>query len=510
MSCQRPPPHAAVCLGGLYVKVVLISTYELGHQPFGLASPAAWLRRLGVEVTCLDLSRQPLQEGAVRAADVVAFYVPMHTATRLAIRLIEPVQGLNPRAHLCFYGLYAPVNEAYLRELGVEWIFGGEFEAALAETISRLADKPNKQADGNGSRATVPAAEPRNPRISLERLTFIPPDRSQLPPLREYAHLLMPDGGFKVAGYTEASRGCKHLCRHCPIVPVYNGVFRIVQREVVLEDIRQQVDAGAEHITFGDPDFFNGPAHALAIVEAMHREFPQLSYDVTIKIEHLLRHAESLRKLRDTGCLFVTSAVESIDDFILERLAKGHTRADFLAAVGLFRELGLILQPTFVPFTPWTSLSGYRDLLALLADQDLIENVAPVQLGIRLLIPAGSRLLELDDLRKAIGNFDSSGLVYPWKHADARLDILSERVQELANAGDRQKRSRTNTFTRIWRAANELAGENVISDDPVPKSSMRKIPHFTEPWYCCAEPTQDQFVSITSDARPQTQSDTFF
>src|SRR5207245_10878547 len=87
------------------MKVVLISTYELGHQPFGLASPAAWLRRAGAEVTCLDLSRQPLQEDAVRAADVVSFYVPMHTATRLAIRLIEPVRRLNPHAHLCFYGL---------------------------------------------------------------------------------------------------------------------------------------------------------------------------------------------------------------------------------------------------------------------------------------------------------------------------------------------------------------------------------------------------------------------
>lgn len=490
------------------MKVLLISTYELGHQPFGLASPAAWLRRFGAEVTCLDLSRQALQEQAVRAADVVAFYVPMHTATRLAIRLIEPVRRLNPRAHLCFYGLYAPVNEAYLRELGVETILGGEFEAALTDLITRLA---HKESNGNGSRATaVPAAEPRNPPIFLERLAFIAPDRSQLPPLRQYAHLLMPDGSFKVAGYTEASRGCKHLCRHCPIVPVYNGIFRIVQRDVVLDDIRQQVDAGAEHVTFGDPDFFNGPAHALAIVEAVHREFPQLSYDVTIKIEHLLRHAESLPKLRDTGCLFVTSAVESIDDAILERLAKGHTREDFLAAVALFREFGLILQPTFVPFTPWTSLSGYRDLLALVGDQDLIENVAPIQLGIRLLIPAGSRLLELDDLRNAVGDFDSSGLVYPWIHADARMDILSERVQELANAGDRLKLSRTDTFIRIWRAANELAGENAAPGAAVPKASLRKIPHFSEPWYCCAEPTQDQFVSIAAGARPQTQSDSFF
>ncbi len=490
------------------MKVVLISTYELGHQPFGLASPAALLRRLGAEVTCLDLSRQALQEEAVRAADVVAFYVPMHTATRLAIRLIEPVRRLNPRAHLCFYGLYAPVNEAYLRDLGVETILGGEFEAALTAVIARLA---SNESDGNGSHpAKASAGAPPNPPIFLERLTFIPPDRSQLPPLRQYAHLLMPGGGFKVAGYTEASRGCKHLCRHCPIVPVYNGIFRIVQRDVVLADIRQQVDAGAEHITFGDPDFFNGPAHALAIVDALHREFPRLSYDVTIKIEHLLHHAESVRALRDTGCLFVTSAVESVDDAILARLAKGHTRADFLAVVARFRELGLILQPTFVPFTPWTSLSGYRGLLALLAEHDLMENVAPIQLGIRLLIPAGSRLLELDDLRKALGKFDSSGLVYPWKHADARMDPLAERVQELANAADRLKLSRTDTFMRIWRAANELAGEKASARDAMPKSSLRKIPHFTEPWYCCAEPTQDQFISLTSAVPPQTQSDSFF
>ena len=489
------------------MKVVLISTYELGHQPFGLASPAAWLRRGGAEVTCLDLSRQPLVENAVRAADVVAFYVPMHTATRLAIRLIEPVRLLNPHTHLCFYGLYAPVNEAYLRDLGVQTIVGGEFEAVLADLVTQLA---HERGNGNGSRASAPVTVLRNPSIALERLPFIPPDRSHLPPLREYAHLLLPKGGFKVAGYTEASRGCKHLCRHCPIVPVYNGVFRIVQKEIVLGDIRQQVDAGAEHITFGDPDFFNGPAHALAIVEYMHREFPQLTYDATIKIEHLLQHAESLPRLLDTGCLFVTSAVESVDDAVLARLAKGHKRADFLKVVGLFRELGLILQPTFVPFTPWTSLSGYRELLNLIADQDFIENVAPIQLGIRLLIPAGSRLLELDEIRNTINNFEASGLVYPWKHADARMDILSERIQELANGGDRLKRSRVDTFTLIWRAAAELAGENVGLDPATPKTSTNGIPHFTEPWYCCAEPTQDQFVSIMSDIRPQTQSDTFF
>ena len=111
----------------------------------------------------------------------------------------------------------------------------------------------------------------------------------------------------------------------------------MVQPDVVLADIRQQVAAGAEHITFGDPDFFNGPTHAMRIVEALHREWPAVTYDATIKIEHLLKHRDLLPRLRETGCLFVTSAVESVDDAVLAKLDKGHTRADFIEVVREFR-----------------------------------------------------------------------------------------------------------------------------------------------------------------------------
>src|SRR5690348_11818709 len=314
------------------VNVVLISTYEIGRQPFGLASPAAWLRESGANVTCVDVSRQPLPDAAVRAAALIAFYVPMHTATRLAVALLPAVRELNPRAQICFYGLYAPVNEEYLRGLGVDYIFGGEFEEQLTVLATSLASGNGRldasragsfsshASDAHSNSDVV--AEVRPGSVSLARQKFRVPDRVGLPPLAKYARLLMPGGESRVTGYTEASRGCKHLCRHCPIVPVYNGVFRIVDREVVLEDIRRQVAAGAEHITFGDPDFFNGIGHAIPLVEALHREFPRLTYDVTIKVEHLLKHRDYLPKLRDTGCLFVTSAVESVDDAVLEKLAK--------------------------------------------------------------------------------------------------------------------------------------------------------------------------------------------
>src|SRR5260370_1106261 len=351
------------------VNIVLISTYELGRQPFGLASPAAWLRKRGHRVVCLDLTRQSLDESAIRAAALIALYLPMHTATRLAAQLSPGLRERNPHAHLCCYGLYAPMNADYLRSLGVSTILGGEFEDALVHLAERLASLEHA--------IWGPQLEPM---VSMARLSFQVPDRVGMPSLEKYAHLIIPGAGYRIVGSTEASRGCKHLCRHCPIVPVYKGVFRIVGREVVLEDIRRQVAAGAQHISFGDPDFFN-----------------------------CIRHT--------------------------------------------------------------------------------------IQLGIRLLIPEGSRLLELEEVRRIVETYDAQSLVYPWKHVDPRLDRLSETVQALAAEGDRKKESRSAVFQRIWRAAHDAAGlESPRIQRPYLPGAA--VPFLSEPWYCCAEPTRDQLVSI--------------
>jgi len=467
----------------MVVNIVLISTYELGRQPFGLASPAAWLRKRGHRVVALDLARQSLDKAAIGDAELIAIYLPMHTATRLAAQLIPQLRKQNPRAHLCCYGLYAPMNVDYLRALGVSTILGGEFEEGLIDLAERLA------ADGN----SIPQSS--ESLISMARLQFEVPDRSGMPAMENYAHLIVPGYGYRIVGSTEASRGCKHLCRHCPIVPVYKGVFRIVSRDVVLEDVRRQVAAGAQHITFGDPDFFNGIRHAMELAEAFHREFPAVTYDVTIKIEHLLKYEKHLPALRDTGCLFVISAVESVDDAVLGFLDKGHTREDFLRVIKTFNELGMTLHPTFVPFTPWTTVDGYLDLLRVIEQQGVIENVAPIQLGIRLLIPEGSRMLELEEVRRLVGLFDPQSLAYPWKNADERVDALSETVQEIAAAAERQKESRPATFERIWRAAHAAAGLPAPKISPHVRSRAG-VPFLSEPWYCCAEPTRDQLVSI--------------
>jgi radical SAM superfamily enzyme YgiQ (UPF0313 family) len=443
------------------VRALLVSTYEMGRQPFGLASPAAWLRRAGLEVDCVDVSREQVRDEAFASAGLIAFHLPMHTATRLAAPLIARARRVNPAARICAYGLYAPLNAAWLRSAGVDDVLGGEFEEDLADIATgRLSGRQ-------------PVAS------TLPRIHFLTPDRTGLLPLPRYASLQV-GVERRVAGYTEASRGCRHLCRHCPIVPVYEGQFRIVQPDVVLADIAAQAAAGAQHITFGDPDFFNGPTHAVRIVDALHAAHPDLTYDVTIKVEHLLRHRALLPRLRDTGCLFVTSAVESLDDRVLAILDKGHTRTDFLAAVSACAEAGLTLVPTFVAFHPWLTLEGYCDLLDTIAALDLIGHVAPIQLAIRLLVPEGSRLLEITEMREHVQSFDARTLTYRWTHPDPPVDRLQAEVSAIV--GRRLSIDRAEVFEAIWRLAHERAG--LPSPDTRPARSRATVPYMNEPWYC--------------------------
>ena len=453
------------------MNVLLISTYELGRQPFGVASPAAVLERAGHQVTCLDLSVQRLDRALVTRAALIAFYLPMHTATRIALAAIERVREWNPEAHLCAYGLYAPISGDLLRQRGVRTILGGEFEPGLEALAAHLTESP-----------AAPA--PDGPEISLERQQFVVPQRGGLPPLSAYAHMVATDGSRRTVGYTESSRGCKHTCRHCPVVPVYGGRFCVVQPDVVLADIDQQVAMGAEHITFGDPDFFNGPTHAATIVTRLHADHPELTYDVTIKVEHLLRHADVLPTLRDTGCAFVTSAVEAVDDAILAKLAKGHTAAGFERVVELFRDIGLALQPTFVAFTPWITLQGYDELLSTIARLDLVDSVPSIQLAIRLLIPAGSLLLELEEIRTIAPELDPVTLGHPWRHADPRVDALQRDIQTLVEeAGENADRSAV--FSQAWQRLQSALDRSDALIPPFPPGRPRTaIPYLSEPWYC--------------------------
>jgi len=457
--------------------ILLIACYELGHQPLGVASPLGFLERQGYAPVALDIAVQSFDAERAARARFIGISVPMHTALRLGVRVAERIREVNTTCHICFYGLYASLNAEYLLAHVADSVIGGECETSLVALVEALAAGRSGEVEGVSRRGQ--AASP-----TLRRLNFAVPSRSGLPSLERYARLER-DGGRELVGYVEASRGCKHYCLHCPIPPVYGGRFFVVPEEIVLEDIRGLVRSGAAHITFGDPDFLNGPAHALRVARAMHHEFPELTFDFTAKVEHILKHRSRFPELGRLGCVFMVSAVESLSDTVLGHLEKGHTRADVLDALQIVRGAGIAFRPTWVAFTPWTTLEDYLDILEFVEAHGLVDHVDPVQYTIRLLIPPGSVLLNRPAIQPFLGPLDQASFTYRWTHPDPRMDRLQATLTTMLQEATRTNEDPATTFERVRDLAYAACGRRAAARSSlVLRPGRSRPPRLTEPWFC--------------------------
>jgi radical SAM superfamily enzyme YgiQ (UPF0313 family) len=455
--------------------ILLVACYELGHQPLAVAWAAAFLRAQGYAPAVMDVSVEPFDPEKAARARLVAVSVPMHTALRVGTAVIERVRAANPGCHIAAYGLYAHLNADYLLTHGVDSVIGGEAEGPLVALAEALETGTREPVPGVGT-----AGRPAAP--SLTRLSFPVPGRAELPSLKQYARLERA-GRHELVGYVEASRGCKHLCRHCPIPPVYGGRFFVVSPAVVLADVRQCVEAGATHVTIGDPDFLNGPRHALTVARALHAEFPGVSFDFTAKVEHLLRHRAMLPELRLLGCAFVVSAVESLSGTVLHHLDKGHTRSNVVDLVRLMREIGIPLRPTWVAFTPWTTLEDYRAMLDFVDAEGLVDSVDPIQYSLRLLVPPGSLLVDHPEMRPHLGPLIERAFSYAWTHPDPRMDALQAAVARIVEAAAEAHADDSLTFDQVRKVAGAgSAMRHQPGDRPVP--DRPRPPRLTEPWFC--------------------------
>ena len=509
--------------------ILLISCYELGHQPLGIAQPLGFLKQAGYAPLSLDLSIETLENIRVSPLQFIGISVPMHTALRLGFQVAKTLRRLKPTVHICFFGLYASLNAPYLLEEVADSVIGGEFEIPLLTLLERCDQQKNKELDVDFGSATPPGHHSwakgipgvstlndivpplikrhggehkhQNPAQNVRTL-FVVPSRTGLPSLDQYAKLDY-QGSQHLVGTVEASRGCLHTCRHCPIVPVYNGRFLVIPEHVVFEDIQQQVHLGAAHITFGDADFLNGPRHSLNIIRRMHKEFPHLTFDFTTKIEHIIKHRDHFQEFAELGCLFVISAVESFSNTVLFHLEKGHTREDIFTALHILKETGITLRPSLVAFTPWTSLEDYIDMFNLVEEHDLVEAIDPVQFTVRLLVPPGSALLTPPSahphpIQHFIRHLDPSKFQYIWEHPDERMDVLFEKVAEVVEEDAKAGMAAEQTLVRLSALAHQAAGipHQLKFSGKRHRVKGTKPPRLTEPWFCCAEPTKQQFEPL--------------
>lgn len=439
--------------------------------------PMGFLSRAGYIASAMDVSVEGFDPNRAARARFVGISVPMHTALRLGLRVAQEVRRVNPACHICFYGLYASLNADYLLETVADSVIGGEFEEAMLALIRSLDGDETITIEGVSTKAGMSPP-------TLSRLNFPVPDRSRLPRLERYAQLVFKNEE-RLTGYVEASRGCLHRCTHCPIPPVYDGRFFVIPKETVAAEIRSLVQDGARHITFGDPDFLNGPSHALRIARALHEEFPDVTFDFTAKVEHILKHRDIFLELARLGCIFVVSAVESLSDHVLAHLEKGHTCTDVYEALKILSAAGIAMRPTFVSFTPWTTIDDYIDVLDFVETEALIDHVDTVQYAIRLLVPPGSELLARADTARWLGRLNQDSFTYEWAHPDPAMDELHRKVTRLVEQAVSRNTDAIETFYRIRELASKARGDLVVQQIPPDISHFRaRPPRLTEAWFC--------------------------
>jgi radical SAM superfamily enzyme YgiQ (UPF0313 family) len=452
--------------------VVLVSCYELGHEPLGVLTPAGVLDRAGFRARILDIAVDDFDPGAVATAPLVAISTPMHTALRLGVRVAERVREINPSAHICFFGLYAGLHAAHLIPRVADTCLGAEFEADLLALVDAISRRPDR-----APREIRTESAPRDAAYSKERTLDLSPRRHALEHESRYVRL-SKDGDELPTGYVATTRGCKHTCRHCPIPAAYEGSFYALPLARIIADIDAAVALGARHITFADADFLNGPTHAVRVARELHRRHPALTFDYTAKIEHLLQHAGVVDELYALGNLFVVSAVESFNDEVLRRLDKGHTAEDAIAVIRSFHARGITLRPSLVPFTPWETRDSLTALFETVAREGMIDAIDPVQYSIRLLVPAGSLLLRDAAGSVHFGAFDAEHFSHGWSHPDPGMDALQHQLAAISSDAARRNASVEQTFARM--AAAVAPGRAM----PLSPRATGRPPRLTEDWFC--------------------------
>ncbi len=419
-------------------------------------------------------------------AEKAALSVPMHTAMRLAREVAGSIRQRRPGMPLCFFGLYAGTAKDLVRDSSGDAVIAGEYEPGLTSWA------------GGGD---------PGPQVTLQRAQSVLPLRSCLPPLESYARFLV-SGKEGLVGSVAASRGCSHRCRHCPVPVVYDGRVRPVAAPVVLEDVDNLVAAGASHISFADPDFLNVPGHSRRVIKAFHERHPDVSFDVTIKVEHILRHRSFLCELAAAGCSFVVSAFESTSDTTLRILDKGHTSSDASQAVLALRECGIEVRPSWLPFTPWTTVSDLVDLFDFVVAHDLVANVDPVQYTIRLLLPEGSLLAGRPEMAPHLAGYDPVALGWTWTHPDPEVEHLNKVIAHEVEASLGEPGE--DTFERIDSIVRAADGSRRMRPKRgcVSQGPVGERPRLSETWFCCSEPTQSQLAAVGSACGSPLGSDT--
>ena len=443
------------------MKILLTSFYDLGKQPKIIAEIVDRYNSAEIDFDFFDFSVED-QNIDLENYDVLGIYAPMHTATILSIEYIK--DKILPNKMFTF-GLYGSVLE--------------DFNSSIRYIKDIESDELALFLEINDDH-----------QFSLKNNI---PNRQIFPDISNYAHLV--DGSNNlIAGSVETTYGCKHSCTHCPVPISFNGTFKTYSLEKIISDVENQVNQGAKHISFNDPDFFNGPIHALKILESLNEKFPSITYDSTIKVEHILKYKKYFKELSSLNMVFVISAFETTNDLVLSILEKNHTSNDLNNSIEISQDFGIDIRPTWMPFSPWTELNDLSNIVNLIEKYKLRETVDPIQLTIKLLIPKHSLIIKKPEINKYLGNYEKNSLSFKWEYENNDVEKLQSSLFDFI-----LNNSELNEHKQYLGMVNII--EKYTDTKLLTNSSydFKNVPKLSETWFCCAEPSKIQLDRIKTN-----------
>jgi radical SAM superfamily enzyme YgiQ (UPF0313 family) len=403
---------------------LVVSSFEGGYQPVTALAGFVALRNAGFSNTRFhDTYVDGLPDDLFDDVDAVAIAVPLFDALQAGLQLSEMIRSKRPEAKIIFFGQYATLNAGRLPGKYGDYAVCGEWEQPLVNfahhlTTGQVLDKLGLVDARDARSGMIP-----HPYITRNGIALI--DRSAAPPLHKYpqphVEKLLGATGITVGG-VESTRGCHHKCTYCSVYATYDGKVIPIKDDIVIEDVRNLVALGMQHLTFTDAEFFNAKNQGLRLLRVLHAEFPDLTYDFTTRIDHILEHEEALREMKDLGVRFITSALEFPTQMVLDVVSKEISLADIELAIKTLRDIGIRLSPTFIMFNPWVGkedLATFRDFIER---NDLDDVVDPIQYETRLHLYKGSPLLS----RASTAGLELTEFEfhYDWKHADPAVDEM--------------------------------------------------------------------------------------
>ena len=443
------------------MKILLLSFYDLGKQPKIISELYNKLDNGSNQIDVVDYSIEE-KNLTLDNYDVLGIYASMHTASVLAEQYLRDRKLPNK---LFVFGLYANVfSEMFSNFQSIHSFDSDELESLLEVQL--------------------------NPNYSFKHSV---PDRTILPSITDYSHIV--DGSNNlIAGSVETTYGCKHECTHCPVPIEFKGMFKTFGTEKIITDVTNQVEEGAKHISFNDPDFFNGPKHALKILQLLNEKHPSITYDSTIKVEHILKYPDYFQELKNLNMLFVISAFETTNDHVLNILQKNHSFNDLNKAVELSLENKIDIRPTWMPFSPWTEQNDLISIIKLIENYKLRETVDPIQLTIKLLVPKNSLILKRPEMKEYLLDYDPSSFSYAWKYKFPNIDNIQNEL--FTYVLQHESENEYAQYLGLVDILESHTNETLLNSE---KYSQRIVPKLSETWFCCAEPNKIQLDRIKSN-----------